>query len=100
MPPRGHTMYGSMSRTDRTGPTVSGTIELYITTKRVMPPSTTSSYTTSASSRPAWGRASGAFSIFTVSTGRVSAAPEGSTTPVSGATGGGGGGAVVVVLGS
>ena len=63
-------MYGSMSRTDRIGPTVSGTIELNITRKRVIPPSTTSSYTTSASSRPACGRASGAFSILTLSAGR------------------------------
>jgi hypothetical protein len=44
---------------------------------------------------PAWGRASGEFSILTDSAGRVSTPPLGSGRPVSGAVGGG---SVVVVL--
>lgn len=57
--------------------------------KRVIPPSTTSSHTTSASPRPAWGRAAGVFSTFTDSAGRRSDLPPGSGRPVRGAAGGG-----------
>ena len=42
----------SVLRTERTGPTLSGACELKIAASRVMPPSTTSSYTTSAWSTP------------------------------------------------
>ena len=59
IPPIGHTMSGSCNRTERTGPIVSGAVELKMATKRVMPPSTSSSYTTSAWSRPVCGRESG-----------------------------------------
>ena len=51
--------------------------------KRVTPPSTPSSTTTSASLMPAWGRALGALSIFTISTARVGAAGS-CGRPVSG----------------
>src|SRR5487761_1927432 len=87
MPPRGHTIWVSVGRTDRTGPTFAGAWELKTASKRVMPPFTISSYTASAWSTPHWGSASGVFSIFTLSAGRVSDTPVGSTTPVSGATG-------------
>jgi hypothetical protein len=43
IPPIGQTMLGSSSRTERTGPITGGTTELKMATKRVMPPSTTSS---------------------------------------------------------
>ncbi len=56
---------------------------------RVMPPSTGSSYTMSARSSPACGRASGRFSIFTARTGRFGIVPCGAGAPVSGQTGGG-----------
>src|SRR5829696_8095108 len=96
MPPTGHTMSGSSDRTDRTGPTTCGTVELNMATKRVMSPSTTSSYTTSAWSMLVCGRALGVFSTFTDSAGRVRLAPVGSASPVSGAIGG----ATVVVVGA
>src|SRR5690606_13140886 len=51
-----------------------------------MPPSTTSSHTTSACSRPVCGRACWAFSIFTASAGR--SATSSAATPVSGQTSG------------
>src|SRR3954468_19056027 len=58
-----------------------------------MPPSTTSSQTTSASPSPVWGRASTEFSILTASAGRSAVAASVAATPVSGqVTGGGGGG--------
>ena len=79
-------MFGSIERTDRTGPTFSGAAELKIAQNRVMPPSTTSSYTTSAWSRPDCGRASGVFSIFTPSEERVAATSRRSGRPVNGAT--------------
>src|SRR5688572_7805649 len=93
-PPKLRTMPGSMDRTDRTGPTLSGAAELNIAQKRVMPPSTTSSKTTSATSRPACGRDSGVFSIFTASDERPFATLSGSGRPVSGAFGMG----IVVVV--
>ena len=70
----GVTSAGSMGRSDRTGPSESASVEWKTARKRVTPPSTSSSYTTSARSRPACGRAIGAFSIFTVSAGRVARA--------------------------
>src|SRR5262245_10888204 len=78
-------MFGSIERTDRIGPTFSGAAELKKPQKRVMPPSTTSSYTMSAWSRPDCGRASGVFSIFTPSDARVCETPSGSGSPVKGA---------------
>src|SRR3954454_9396068 len=60
-----------------------------------MPPSTTSSHTTSAAPSPVCGRASIEFSILTASAGRSTGPCAG--TPVRGqSTGGGGGGGVVV----
>src|SRR3989449_7593080 len=80
-------MLGSIGRTERTGPTGLGAEEWNTAMNRVTPPSTTSSKTTSAASRPDWGRASGAFSILTISAGRWVVSPLGSGRPVSGATG-------------
>ena len=87
IPPTGQTMSGSVSRTDRIGPTTSVDRDWNIARKRVIWPSTTSFHTMSAASSPVCGRASGVFSIFTLSTGRVRATPLGSGNPVSGATG-------------
>ena len=55
IPRMGKTICRSVRRTDRTGPTFSGRLELKIAASRVMPPSTISSYTTSALSMPYWG---------------------------------------------
>jgi hypothetical protein len=66
MPPIGQTTWVSVGRTERTGPTLTGASELKMAARRVMPPLTISSYTTSASSIPHWGSASGVFSILTV----------------------------------
>src|SRR5437763_1007688 len=56
-----------------------------------MPPSTTSSNTTSAASSPACGRANCALSTLTTSTGRWSRLASAARIPVSGYVGGGGG---------
>src|SRR5712692_2906709 len=69
------------------GPTFSGAAELKIAQNRVMPPSTTSSKTMSATSSPDCGRASGVFSIFTASDDLPLATFSGSGKPVSGAVG-------------
>src|SRR3954468_12712245 len=88
-------MAGSIGRTDRTGPISGGTVSWKTATNRVMPPSTTSSHTTSAAPSPVCGRASIEFSILTASAGRSTGPCAG--TPVRGqSTGGGGGGGVVV----
>src|SRR5919109_4799300 len=87
-------MTGSTGRTERTGPTVEASWEWKTARKRTTPPSTTSSYTTSAASRPAWGRAWGALSTFTTRAGRRCLSSLGWGRPVRKA---GGGGAVVVV---
>ena len=73
----------SVERALRTGPTVGASVEWKMAAKRVMPPSTPSSTTTSASLIPAWGRPLGALSSLTTSTGRPArAGSEGS--PVRG----------------
>src|SRR5207248_3651948 len=61
---------------------------------RLSPASTISSYTTSASIKPDCGRASGTFSIFTTSAGRLRFGEVPAGRPVSGNTGG----TVVVVV--
>src|SRR4051812_8232956 len=63
---------------------------------RLRPASTISSYTTSASTRPDCGRASGTFSIFTTNAGRVRFGDVPAGSAVSGNTGG----VVVVVVAS
>ena len=63
----------SVVRADRTGPTGFESSEWNRAAKRVMPPSTPSSKTTSAWLRPIWGRALGALSILTTRTGRRAA---------------------------
>src|SRR5947209_1186164 len=60
----------------------------YTAMKRVMPASTGSSNTMSASFRPVWGRDSGRFSTLTASAGRFGTAPPGAICPVSGHLGG------------
>src|SRR5947209_14040193 len=64
---------------------------------RLRPASTISSYTTSASTRPDCGRASGTFSIFTTSAGRFRFGDVPAGRPVNGKTGGS---VVVVVAGA
>src|SRR5436305_1970458 len=61
---------------------------------RLRPASTTSSYTTSASTRPDCGRASAMFSILTTSAGRFCFGSAPAVRPVNGNTGG----TVVVVV--
>src|SRR5436190_4015894 len=60
----------SVERADRTGPIGLELSEWNRAAKRVIPPSTPSSKTTSAWLSPIWGRAFGALSIFTTRTGR------------------------------
>src|SRR4051812_28035715 len=60
----------SVERADRTGPTGFDSSEWNNAAKRVIPPSTPSSKTTSAWLSSIWGRAFGALSIFTTRTGR------------------------------
>src|SRR2546423_14807785 len=60
----------SVLRAERTGPTGFDSSEWKRAAKRVIPPSTPSSKTTSAWLRPIWGRAFGALSILTTRTGR------------------------------
>src|SRR5687768_3230988 len=74
----------SVVRAERTGPTGFDPSEWNRAAKRVMPPSTPSSNTTSAWLRPIWGRAFGALSIFTTRTGRF-ARTMSIGRPVSGA---------------
>ena len=81
-PRNGAVIPASIGRTDRIGPTESGTTEWYTATKRVTPPSTSSSQTTSAWSRPVCGRTLGSFSILTASAGRLTMSPA--AIPVSG----------------
>src|ERR671915_904973 len=92
----------SVERADRTGPTGFDPSEWNRAAKRVMPPSTPSSKTTSAWFRPIWGRASGALSIFTTRTGRL-ARTMSIGRPVSGAAavvgGAGAAGGVAFVTG-
>src|SRR5579862_6228517 len=79
-------MLWSVFRTDRTGPTLSGAWELKIAARRVIPASTTSSYTTSARSIP-YCFAASVLLILTVTAGRRRATLLGSGKPVSGAVG-------------
>ena len=83
-PPNGRTTSGSVGRSERMGPTRSESVDWKTTRNRVRPPSTCSSYTTSAELSPACGRASGAFSIFTVSAGRAAVAALVTGRPVNG----------------
>src|SRR5581483_8465934 len=82
----------SVDRAERIGPTGSDGVEWNTAAKRVKPPSTISSKTTSASLMPSWGRAplgtSPTLSIFTTSAGW----PGWCTAFASGGGGGGGGG--------
>src|SRR5665213_3881812 len=98
IPPMGKTISRSVLRTDRTGPTTVGIRELKIAAKRVMPPSTISSYTTSASCTPLWGNAWGVLSILIVRAERCFVTFDGSGRSVSGATGPGFFFATVVVV--
>ena len=83
----GPTMARSVVRPDRTGPTWAAPVDWKTTAKRLFGPSIFSSYTTSACSRPPWGRAAGSTSsILTTSAGRPSDAGS-AGSPVSGASG-------------
>src|SRR3954454_24117233 len=84
----------SVERADRTGPTGLETFDWKMAARRVMPPSTSSSTTMSASFSPIWGRAALELSILTIRATRLSRAASEVSTPVSGNTGG----AVVVVV--
>src|SRR6266536_403483 len=86
MPPSGAMRSASMSRAERTAPTMSGISELNTAMKRVMSASVTSSYTTSATSMPVLGRDCGVFSIYTDRAGQFRLCWLGSGSPVSGAT--------------
>src|SRR5664279_361344 len=81
----GRTMSASVSRTERTGPTGLASWDWNTARYRVVPPSTTSSYTTSAWSMPLWGHAADALSIFTITAGRATTAALATGSPVSGA---------------
>src|ERR1700710_1613557 len=70
----------SDSRKLRTGPTDGGRWEANTARSRVTPPSTGSTYTTSASATPVQGRPCGELSTFTART----AAPAAPGSPVSG----------------
>src|SRR5439155_13574158 len=84
----------SVDRAERTGPTAGAPLEWNSVKKRVTPPSTPSSTTMSASLTPAWGRALGALSIFTISAARAGTAGL-AGRPVSGSAPGATGGAEV-----
>ena len=90
-------MLMSVVRTERMGPTGLASLEWKTAANLVIPPSTISSNTTSASARPAWGRASLALSSFTMSATRSALAVSSMGRPVSGATGAVGAAVVVVV---
>src|ERR1700722_3272661 len=85
MPPIGNTISRSVRRTDRTGPTLVGRFELKMAARRVIPPSTISSYTTSALLMPYCGCAWGVLSILIVSAERRLVTAVGSGRPVSAA---------------
>src|SRR5947209_2909187 len=88
-------MLMSVERAERIGPTGLASFDWKIAASRVMPPSTCSSKTVSASIRPAWGRASGALSILMISATRPRIAGSPTGMPVSGAVGAAGGAVVV-----
>ena len=83
--PRAPSRSMSLSRADRMGPTGADGVEWKMAIRRVMP-STRSSMTMSATSRPTWGRASGEFETLTAIAGRSTGAPSGAGRPVSGHT--------------
>src|SRR5512143_1207027 len=87
-------MLMSVERADRTGPTGVASVDWNTAASLVMPPSTSSSNTTSASLIPLCGRAALELSILTTSATRLVLVGSGASTPVSGNTGG----AVVVVV--
>src|SRR3954454_9445253 len=92
-------MLMSVVRTERMGPTGLASLDWYTAASLVIPPSTCSSNTTSASMRPDCGRASLALSIFTTSATLVALAGSSRGSPVRGARVAVGA-AVVVVVGS
>src|SRR5262245_16078129 len=73
----------SVGRSDRTGPTSSGSFEWKIAAIRVVAPVIGSTKTMSALSRPRWGCASGVFETLIVTAGWLRSVSVG--TPVSGA---------------
>src|SRR3954464_6213384 len=94
---RAEKMWMSVVRTERMGPTGLASLDWNTAASLVIPPSTISSNTTSASVRLAWGRASLALSSFTMSATRSALAVSSIGKPVSGATGAVGAAVVVVV---
>src|SRR5436190_8343627 len=88
-------MQMSVDRAERIGPTGLASDDWYTAARRVMPPSTCSSKTVSASISPAWGRASGALSSLMMRATRASTAGSATGMPVSGAVGAAGGAVVV-----
>src|SRR5260370_1228136 len=78
----------SWRRALRTGSTRAASWHWYTTMNLVMPPSTASSSTMSAVSRPVDGRDSGEFSTLMASAGRLGTVPPGAGWPVRGQTGG------------
>src|SRR5438874_5806740 len=78
----------SSRRALRTGSMRAASWHWYTTANLVMPPSTASSSTMSAVSRPVGGRDSGEFSNLMASAGRLGTVPPGAGWPVRGQTGG------------
>src|SRR5271156_1734190 len=90
-------MSASTKRAERTGSIRDAVWHWYRAINLVMPPSTGSSKTMSAWSRPYWGRAWGRFSTLTARAVRCGIFPSGAGVPVSGHTGIG---RAVVVVGA
>src|SRR5687767_7741625 len=99
-------MVGSVVRAERIGPTRFGSSDWTTGTRRVIPPSTISSNTTSAAAMPACGRAwsepVSTLSILMARAGRNATSGFLSARPVSGAVGAPGGtvGSGLVVFGT
>src|SRR5665647_43495 len=83
-PLSGEAISGSIGRTERIGPISSGIWEWNTATNRETSNSTIVSQTTSAYSRPDWGRAALVFSILTAMAGRCAISAV--ATPVRGHT--------------
>src|SRR5487761_2703184 len=83
----GPTIWVSVGRTERIGPTRAGAFWLKTAARRGIPPLMISSYTTSAWSMPHCGRELVSSSTLMTSAERLSAVPDGSGSPVSGAMG-------------
>src|SRR5664280_683313 len=81
----GRTTSASVSRTERTGPTGLASWDWNTAKYRVVPPSATSSYTTSAWSMPLCGHAADALSILTITAGRAGTDALATGSPVSAA---------------